>query len=67
MQLTVKQLIDKLQEFPAEAAIRLEDLDDDHELFLVSFQSGLGRLTIVITNEEEEDEEQKEEEEKEYG
>ncbi|MEH2320836.1 hypothetical protein [Nostoc sp.] len=69
MQLTVKQLIDKLQEFlPSDAAIVLEDLDDDQEFFITSFNAGDGRLTIVITDkEEEEDEEQKEEEEKEYG
>lgn len=56
MQLTVKQLIDKLQEFlPSDAVIVLENLEDDQEFYITSFNSGDGKLTIVITDEEEEE------------
>ena len=56
MKITVQELIQKLHEFPADAAIELEDLDDDQQFFIVSFNAGDGRVAIVITDEEEEEE-----------
>lgn len=58
MKITVQELIQKLHEFPADAAIAIEDLDDDQEFFVVSFELGDGRLAIVITDEEEEETEE---------
>lgn len=52
---TVKELIEKLQEFPPDAVIAIEDLDDDQEYFIASFGRGDNQLTIVITSEEEEE------------
>ncbi|MHC5862043.1 hypothetical protein [Nostoc sp.] len=57
MAITVQELVQKLNEFPADAEIAIENLDDDQEFFIVSFNPGDNRLTIVITDEEEEEEE----------
>ncbi|MCL6754550.1 hypothetical protein KBT16_27655 [Nostoc sp. CCCryo 231-06] len=56
MTITVQELIEKLQGFPAGSAIAIEDLDDDQEFFIASFSPGDNRLTIVITDELEEEE-----------
>lgn len=53
MKVTVKQLIEKLHEFPPEAEIVIEELQYDREFFIVSFNPGDNILTIVITDEEE--------------
>ncbi|MEH2280645.1 MAG: hypothetical protein V7K90_04770 [Nostoc sp.] len=59
MKITVQELIQKLHEFPADAEIAIEDLDDDRESFIVNFALGDNRLILVITDElgEEEEEE----------
>ena len=58
MTLTVQQLIEKLQGFPADSVIAFEDLEDDQEFFIVSLNPGDNRLTIVISGEDLEEEEQ---------
>ena len=58
MKITVGQLIQKLHEFPADAEIAIEDLDDDQEFFITSFSPGDNRVTIVITDELGEEEEE---------
>ena len=55
--ITVRELIETLQGFPADAEIVIEDLDDDHEFFIVGVNPGDNRVTIVITDELEEEEE----------
>ncbi|MEH1765785.1 hypothetical protein [Nostoc sp.] len=62
MAITVQELVQKLNEFPADAEIAIENLDDDQEFFIVSFNPGDNRLTIVITDELGEEEEETEEE-----
>ncbi|MEH1852671.1 MAG: hypothetical protein V7L11_13650 [Nostoc sp.] len=57
MKITVQELVQKLNEFPADAAIAIEDLDDDQEFFIVSFSPGDNKVIIVITNELGEEEE----------
>ncbi|MEH2414468.1 hypothetical protein [Nostoc sp.] len=54
---TVKELIEKLHEFPPGAEVAIEDFEDDQEFFIISFAPGDNKLTIVISGEEEEDEE----------
>ncbi|MEH2200945.1 hypothetical protein [Nostoc sp.] len=54
--MTVRELIEKLQGFPADAEIAIEDLDDDQEFFIVGLNPGDGRLIVVITDELEEQE-----------
>ncbi|MEH1874117.1 hypothetical protein [Nostoc sp.] len=58
MTLTVQELIEKLQAFPADSVIAFEDLEDDQEFFLVSLNPGDNRLTIVISGEDLEEEEE---------
>ncbi|WP_373525080.1 hypothetical protein [Nostoc sp.] len=60
MKITVNELREKLLEFPPESEIAIEDLDDDQEFFIASFNPGDNKLTIVITSEEEEEEETEE-------
>ncbi|WP_196517612.1 hypothetical protein [Nostoc sp. WHI] len=55
MQVTVKELIEKLQEFPQEAEIAIEELENDQEFYIISFHAGDNRVTIVISDEEEEE------------
>ncbi|MEH1783362.1 MAG: hypothetical protein V7K67_15460 [Nostoc sp.] len=55
--MTVRELIETLQGFPADAEIAMEDLDDDQEFFIVGVNPGDGRVTIVITDELEEGDE----------
>jgi hypothetical protein len=57
MIITVQELIEKLQGFPANSVIALEDLYNDVEFFIASFNPGDNRLTIGITDQAEEDEE----------
>ncbi|BBD64487.1 hypothetical protein NIES4072_18510 [Nostoc commune NIES-4072] len=55
MTITIQNLIEKLQGFPADSEIAFEDLDSDQEFFLVSLNPGDNRVTIVITAEPEEE------------
>jgi hypothetical protein len=57
MKVTVKELIEKLHDYPADAEIAIEELDDDQEYFIASFAPGDNKVTIVITDEEEEEDE----------
>ncbi len=60
MTITVQGLIEKLQSFPGDAEIAIEDSADDQEFSIVNFALGDNKLTIVIRSEEEEDEEDEE-------
>ncbi|MEH2050079.1 hypothetical protein [Nostoc sp.] len=55
--MTVRELIETLQGFPADAEIAIEDLDDDEEFFIVGLNPGDNKVIIVITDELEEEEE----------
>lgn len=55
MTITVQKLIEKLQGFPADSEIAIEDLVSDQEFFLISLSSGDNRVTIVISDEPEEE------------
>lgn len=52
---TVRQLIEKLHEFPPEAAIALESVDNADELFIFNFGLDHNELTIFIASEDEEE------------
>jgi hypothetical protein len=58
MKVTVKEFIEKLHDYPAEAEIAIEDIEDDQEYFIISFAPGDNKLTIVISSEEEDEEEE---------
>ncbi|MEH2390033.1 MAG: hypothetical protein V7K14_30570 [Nostoc sp.] len=58
MKVTIKELIEKLHEYPPDAEVALEDLEDDQEYFIISFAPGDNKLTIVISGEEEDEEEE---------
>ena len=58
MTITVQGLIEKLQGYPGDAEIAIENLEDDHEFFIASLGMGDNRLTIVITDQEEEEDEE---------
>lgn len=57
MKVTVKELIEKLHEFPPDAEVAIESFENHEEFFIISFAPGDNRLTIVISGEEEEEEE----------
>ncbi|MEH1882481.1 hypothetical protein [Nostoc sp.] len=64
MPITVQGLIEKLQGYPGDAEIAIENFADDEEFSIVNFAPSENRLTIVIADRElgEEENEEKEEE-----
>ncbi|MEH2157414.1 hypothetical protein [Nostoc sp.] len=50
MKLTVQELIEQLQGFPPDSAIEFDDLDEDRPIFLVGFNPGGNKLTIVVSS-----------------
>ncbi|MBG1267760.1 hypothetical protein [Nostoc sp. WHI] len=57
---TIRELIEKLQEFPPEAEILIEDIESDQQFFIMSFSQEFGRLLIGIGSEQEPEPEEEE-------
>lgn len=49
MKVTIKELIQKLHEFPLDAEIEIDDIEDDQEFFIINFSLGGNILTIEIS------------------
>lgn len=62
MKVTVKRLIEKLHEFPLEAEIAIEAVEDEQEFYIFNFNSDDNILTIVISGEDFEEKEEETEE-----
>ncbi len=58
MTITVQGLIEKLQGYPGDAELAIENLEDDQQFFIASLAPGDNKLTIVITDQEEEEDEE---------